>query len=117
MLCIFMITMAAKKASAKSKQFKWTSEMIGDLSTCLKAFKTKIEFQGVDFGGDRTAHTEKLQHLEVEVIGQRSHLTAQQQVTTINRIKSLFAIFVLIVIFCFWRQIKLLEIATSFRRI
>ena len=85
-----MISIAAKNASAKSKQFRWTSEMIGDLLTCLKAFKTRMEFQGVDFEGDRTAHTEKLKHLEVEVIGQRSHLTAQQQVTTINRIKSFF---------------------------
>ena len=36
-----MISMAAKIASAKSKQFKWTSEMIGDLSTCLKASKQR----------------------------------------------------------------------------
>ena len=61
MLCIFMIIMAAKKASAKSKQFKWTSEMLGDLLTCLKAFKTKMEFQGVDFEGERTA-----QYLEIK---------------------------------------------------
>ena len=47
--------MAAKMVSAKSKQFKWTSEMIGDLLTCLKALKTKMEFQGVDFEGNRTA--------------------------------------------------------------
>ena len=29
--------------------------MIGDLLTCLKAFKTKMEFKGLDFDGDRMA--------------------------------------------------------------
>ena len=56
-----MISMTAKKALAMSKQFNWTSEMIGDLLTCLKAFKTKMEFQGIDFEGDRTA-----QYREIE---------------------------------------------------
>ena len=55
MLRILLISMAAKIASAKSKQLKWTSEMIGDLLTCLKTFKTKMELQRVDFEADRTA--------------------------------------------------------------
>ena len=55
MLCIFMISMAAKIAPANSKQFKWTSKTIGDFLTCLKSFETKMEFKGVDFEGERTA--------------------------------------------------------------
>ena len=57
---IITIIMAAKKVSAKSKQFKWTSEMIGDLLTCLKAFKAKMEFQGLDFDGDRTVQYKEI---------------------------------------------------------
>ena len=48
--------------------------MIGNLLNCFKAFKTKMEFQGIGFEGDKTRlNAEKLKHFEVEVTGQRSH--------------------------------------------
>ena len=39
--------------SEKRKQFRWTTEMVGDLIQCLKGYKAKMEFQGLDFDGDR----------------------------------------------------------------
>ena len=41
--------------SGKRKPFKWKSEMDADLLACLKAYKAKMEFQGLDFDGDRPA--------------------------------------------------------------
>ena len=47
--------MAASQTTqdSKKKQFKWTSEMVHNLLTCLAAYKAKMEFEGLDFDGDR----------------------------------------------------------------
>ena len=55
---------ASKKCPQKTKQFKWTSEMVSDLLICLKGYKTKMEFQGLDFDGDRPA---QYQHVRKEM--------------------------------------------------
>ena len=39
----------------KKKGFRWSSEMIGNLVTCLMAYKARIEYQALDFDGDRPA--------------------------------------------------------------
>ena len=39
----------------KKKPFKWTSKMVADLLACLKTYKATMEFQGLDFDGDRPA--------------------------------------------------------------
>ena len=51
--------MKKKLNSRKSKQFKWTNEMVADIIKCLKAYKSKIQFEGLDFDGDRPCEVRK----------------------------------------------------------
>ena len=37
------------------RKFRWTTEMIEKLIICIKAYKSRMEFQGLDFDGDRSA--------------------------------------------------------------
>ena len=39
----------------KKKGFRWTSEMIANLITCFMAYKLRMEYQALDFDGDRAA--------------------------------------------------------------
>ena len=48
-----LLAMSSKKLAQKCKQFIWTWKNIGDLLTCLKAFTTKKEFQGLPFDETR----------------------------------------------------------------
>ena len=44
----------------KKKAFRWRSEMIQNLINCLTAYKSKMEYQAVDFDGDRAAQYKEL---------------------------------------------------------
>ena len=44
----------------KKKAFRWSSEMIQSLINCLTAYKSKMEYQAVDFDGDRAAQYKEL---------------------------------------------------------
>ena len=44
----------------KKKAFRWRSEMIQNLINCLTAYKSKMEYQAVDFDGDRAAQYNEL---------------------------------------------------------
>ena len=37
----------------KKKPFRWNTDMVTNLITCLESFKTKMEYKNVDFDGDR----------------------------------------------------------------
>eukprot|EP00795_Rhopilema_esculentum_P001417 gene1417-15836_t len=37
----------------RKKQFRWTTEMVGNLIECLREYNVKMEFEGLDFDGDR----------------------------------------------------------------
>ena len=43
------------KEKSKKKPFRWNTDMVTNLITCLESFKTKIECKNVDFDGDRPA--------------------------------------------------------------
>ena len=43
-----------------ARRFKWTFETVGNLLECLKSFKVKMEYQGLDFDGDRTTQYKKV---------------------------------------------------------
>ena len=40
--------------------FRWSSEMIQNLINCLTAYKAKMEYQAIDFDGDRAAQYKEL---------------------------------------------------------
>ena len=44
---------ANEENSRRRKQFKWTTEMVADMLQCLKTYKVKMYFQGLDFDSDR----------------------------------------------------------------
>ena len=44
-----------REEKGKEKQFRWDSEMAENLITCLQSFKSKMEYENVDFDGDRPA--------------------------------------------------------------
>ena len=44
----------------KKKGSRWSSEMIGNLVTCLMAYKARMEYQALDFDGDRPAQYKEL---------------------------------------------------------
>ena len=44
----------------KKKGFRWSSEMIGNLVTCLMAYKARMEYQALHFDGDRPAQYKEL---------------------------------------------------------
>ena len=50
---IFSEESTSDEVGEKRKQFRWTTEMVGDLIRCLKGYKVRMEFQGLDFDGDR----------------------------------------------------------------
>ncbi len=59
--------MASKKACAPNaqttKKWKWTDEMLKDLLTYIKEFKTLKEFEGVDFEADLVVFYEEIRKL------------------------------------------------------
>ena len=42
------------EGNKQRKQFRWTDDMVEKLITCLHKFKSTMEYQNVDFDGDRT---------------------------------------------------------------
>ena len=48
-------TNRSEESFVKKKPFKWISEMVADLLACRKTYKATMEFQGLDFDGDRPA--------------------------------------------------------------
>ena len=44
----------------REKGFRWSSEMIGKLVTCLMAYKARREYQALDFDGDMPAQYKEL---------------------------------------------------------
>ena len=51
---------SGSQMSVKKKQFRWTSEMVHELLSLLKTYKTKMEYQGIDFDGDRPSQYKEL---------------------------------------------------------
>ena len=41
------------KEKSKKKPFRWNTDMVTNLITCLESFKTKMEYKNVDSDGDR----------------------------------------------------------------
>ena len=41
------------KKKSKKKPFRWNTDMVTNLITCLESFKTEMEYRNVDFDGDR----------------------------------------------------------------
>ena len=39
------------------RMFRWTTEMMEKLIMCIKRYKARMQFQGLDFDGDRSAYT------------------------------------------------------------
>ena len=62
--CVFVAKMAdvCEEGSelTKKKGFRCSSEMIANLVTCLMAYKARMEYQALDFDGDRPAQYKEL---------------------------------------------------------
>ena len=41
--------------ASQVRKFRWTTEMMEKLIMCIKGYKARMEFQGLDFDGDRSA--------------------------------------------------------------
>ena len=44
---------SSTQEKSKKKPFRWNTDMVTNLITCLESFKTKMEYKNVDFDGDR----------------------------------------------------------------
>ena len=45
------------KNMGEVRKFRWTTEMMEKLNMCIKRYKARMQFQGLDFDGDRSAYT------------------------------------------------------------
>ena len=65
--CVFVTKMAdvCEEGSelTKQKRFRWSLQMIGNLITCLIAYKARMEYQALDFDGERPAQYKELSEL------------------------------------------------------
>lgn len=50
----------AVSKQTKKRAFRWNSEMIHNLITCLTAYKSRMEYQAIDFDADRPAQYKEL---------------------------------------------------------
>ena len=61
---VFAIKMADSSQKVneppKKKPFRWSSEMIQNLINCLTAYKSRMEYQAIDFDGDRATQYKEL---------------------------------------------------------
>ena len=75
--------------STKKKVFRWSSEMIENLITCLTTYKARLEYQAVDFDGDRPAQYKELKKemaklYEIEDVSLFGPLSLSAPITSID---------------------------------
>ena len=77
------------EGARKKKVFRWSSEMIENLITCLTAYKARMEYQAVDFDGDRPAQYKELRKemaklYEIEDVSLFGPLSLSAPITSID---------------------------------